>query len=407
MTRLLAYIRVIIKWRKLIFYNTLAITLLAVGISLILPQRFSAAAQILPPSDEDPFGMGSLLGGGLGTGRLGRLSMGMLGGSTSSDLMVGILTSRTVMTRVVEQCSITSYYRVRKNSMEEATKLLRKMTAITVNDEGIVKVVVDAKTPALAARIANTYVAELDVFLRYNNVTKGRNMRQFVEKRLSQVDSALALAQESLRSFQQENRVLAVDQEAVAAIDAYAKLKSELYARQAQLDMAQQFGSPDNPYVTMLRSEVSSFRDQLGTIERGGSGRGFGAGFGVSFEKLPSVAAEYLRRYRDFKIQEEAYAMLYQQYEYARIMEVRDMPAVTVLDRAIPPERRSYPRRWFVVILAFSFGLLAGIGLVFVCEYFEHISIVRPDEYRGWQEVRGQLALVAGRLAGSLARKKN
>jgi len=67
-------------------------------------------------------------------------------------------------------------------------------------------------------------------------------------------------------------------------------------------------------------------------------------GFGVSFERLPAVAAQFALRYQNLKIQEEAYATLYEQYEYAKILEARDAPALTVLDYAQPPSVGAFRR---------------------------------------------------------------
>jgi hypothetical protein len=94
----------------------------------------------------------------------------------------------------------------------------------------------------------------------------------------------------------------------------------------------------------------------------------------------------------DFKVQQEAYAALYQQYEYARVLEARDAPALTVLDYAVPPERKSSPKRTFIVAIVFLFSLAAGAAFAFVAEYFGFLRSARPDEYQNWRNVRNELA---------------
>jgi uncharacterized protein involved in exopolysaccharide biosynthesis len=405
--RLLRYLHVILKWRKLIFFNVLVLTLIAAIVSLVLPHRYTATAQLLPPPEEDMFGLSSVLGGGLSSGGLRRLiGGGKLGGQSPSDLMVGILSSRTVMGKVVERCSIIECSRVKRGSLEEALKALGAMTDLSVADDGIVGIAVEAKTPQLAADIANCYVEELDDFLRHSNVSSGRNMRVFIEGRLDEVENALAVVQESLEVFQQRHRVISIDDETKAAIDAYADLRSQLHLEQAELAMMESVSGLGNPQVARMKRQIRAMRGQLARLEAGGVGDGFGVGFGVSFESLPSVAAEYLRRYRDFKLQDGAYEMLYQQLEYAKIMEARDMPTLTVLDHAVPPERRSSPHRTVIIIVVLLFGLFAGIAFAFVLEYFGHIRDTRPEEYQSWQEVRSQFAAMAGRTGGLLSRKK-
>ena len=400
MNRVVKYLGVILKWRRLIFWNALAVTVSAAVVSLVLPQRYTATAQLLPPSDEpDIFGLTSLLGGGAG-GSLGKLKAGLMGAASSSDLTVGILSSRTVMQNVAERCSLAAYYQVRRPTPEKLVRRLKDMTKFTASNEGIVRIAVEANSRQLAARVANTFVAELDSFLRQSNIGRGHNMRVFIEKRLGQMDNSLAAAGESLRVFQEANKVASVEDETKAAIDAYAKLKSELSVQEAQYEAARAGASDENQYVDNLRRQMSASRGALQKLEVGGGSGGFGVGFGVSFEHLPDIAARFARVYLAFKIQQEAYAALYQQYEYARILEARDAPALTVLDYARPPERRSSPIRSRIVIIAFLFGLAAGCVFAFGAEYFDDLRLNKPIEYSGWAQLWAETRQVGARLRG-------
>jgi uncharacterized protein involved in exopolysaccharide biosynthesis len=395
--RLVNYLEVILKWRKLIVINTVAITLIVLVVSFILPKRYTASAQLLPPTDEgDIFGLTSVLGTGLGG--LSKLRISGLGGAaTASDIMAGILTSRTLMDRVAEQCSIAYYYRIKPEKTELVYKQLKNMTKVGVGAEGIVRISVEAKTPQLAAKVANAFISELDNFLRTSNISRGHNMRVFLEKRLAEMERTLVETQESLKVFQARHKVVAVDEETKAAIDAYARLKSQAYVKQAELEAIRDISSPDNPYYLNLQREVQAFSDQLRRLEQGGGEKGFGVGFAVSFEHLPEVGAEFARRYRDYRIQEEAYAMLYQQYEYAKVLEARDAPTLTVLDYAVPPQRHSFPKRSIFTIAAFLFSLGAGIVFAFTAEYFQFLRVSKPEEYEKWRSLGNEFT---GAVAG-------
>jgi tyrosine-protein kinase Etk/Wzc len=396
--RVVKYLGVILKWRRLIFWNTVVLSVLATVISFVMPPRYTASAQLLPPSDEgDIFGITSLLGGGASSS-LSKLKAGLSGASTGSDLVIGILSSRTVMQHVAERCSIPKYYGMRKPSPEKSVRQLKDMTKLAAADNGIVRISVEAKTRVLAAQVANAYVAELDSFLRYSNISRGHNMRVFIEKRLGQMDTSLATASESLKAFQEANKVASVEDETKAAIDAYAKMKSELSLQEAEYEAARSGASDENPYIDNLRREVEASQGELRRIEQGGVANGFGVGFGVSFERLPSVAAQFARRYQDFKIQEEAYATLYQQYEYAKVLEARDAPTLTVLDYAVPPERKSFPRRAVMVGAVLVFGLVAGVCFAFVAEYFDFLRTARPEEYGVWRRLGTEIRGLIGRL---------
>jgi capsule polysaccharide export protein KpsE/RkpR len=147
-------------------------------------------------------------------------------------------------------------------------------------------------------------------------------------------------------------------------------------------------------------------RGELGKIEAGGSSAGFGVGFGVPFERLPGVAAEFARRYQDFRIQQEAYSTLYQQYEYARVLEARDAPTLTVLDYAVPPERRSFPRRTLIVCAVLGFSFFAGVAFAMIAEYFASIKTTRPEEYEAWRDIAGDLVSLVRALRHPVPRTR-
>lgn len=411
MTRLAHYLLVLLRWRRLIVLNTLAITVLALVVSLILPKSYTGVARLLPPAgDEDVFGLsGTGLLGSSPAGRLGRLARisAMTSEGTPSDIMVGILGSRSIMDRVAAECSIGYYYRIKPAKTEAIRRQLAALSKFRVGDEGIVTILTTAKTPSLAAKIANTYVAQLDSFLRNSNISRGHVMRVFLERRLAEVDSTLRVAQESLRVYQERTRMVSVDDETRAAIDAYAQLKSQAYLKQAELEAVSDAASEDNPFVVSLRRELEAYQDQLRRLERGMSTGGFGVGFAVSFEHLPAAAAEFARRYRDYRIQEEAYAMLSQQYEYAKVLEARDAPTLTVLDYAVPPQRKSAPKRMMIVAAAFLFSLIAGISLALLIEYYAFLRRERPNDYSQWALVGEELSRLSRGVRRLLRSEKN
>jgi len=76
------------------------------------------------------------------------------------------------------------------------------------------------------------------------------------------------------------------------------------------------------------------------------------------------------------------------------------LPSLTVLDSAVPPERRSFPRRSFIAVVVLLFSLAAGVSFSFVSEYFGFIRDSRPDEYEAWRSLKAQVqAPVRGMLS--------
>jgi capsule polysaccharide export protein KpsE/RkpR len=358
----LKVVRFLMKYRGFIFWSVLLATVGVAVFSLVTPPAFRSTAQILPPTDEqDLLSTTSLLQ----TPTLSKMLRlgGSVRGGTSSDLLAAIFRSRAVQERVLELCNFKAEYKIRAKGVEEALKQLNKFTSVNASDEGIVRVSVDARSPVLAAKMANTYVAEVDRVLRESNMSRSRSVRIFLEQRLVQSDSELGAAAESLIEFQHEHKLVALDDETKAAVESYAKLKAQELNYDFESAVADKVMQPDHPYSQQLRRQSTGLRQQLSAFEGGAGVPGFGIGSSVPLHELPEVSARYIQLLADYKLKQELKGLLEEQYEQARIKEVRDTPAISVLDEGKVPERRSYPRRIKMTLTALFASLVIAVSL--------------------------------------------
>jgi uncharacterized protein involved in exopolysaccharide biosynthesis len=372
------YFAVAMKWRHYIARNVIIVTILAVVISLIIPVKYTATATILPPNPEQEamFGfMPGLTPGGISAGFSSMLTGMVPGVSTPSDLYATIMTSSRIKREIIDKYDLKNIFKAQ--TLHDAYEALDNITETEISPEGIITVGVTHKDKHLATDIANSYVEELDKFNTEIAMTVGKKYRIFIEERLKGAEDTLTQAEESLRAFQEKHHTVALDVEIQAAIETIAQLKSQIILHEVQKGVWSAAGQADNPYLHNINRDLRELRKQLSKIEFGkkdGAPPEFGAGFSVPFSELPEVSLEYARLYRDLKIQEAIFELLTQQYEHARIMEVKDTPTVQFLDEARVPEKKSWPRRSLIVIFAFFLSLFASILLVFSLEYIADIK---------------------------------
>ena len=69
---------------------------------------------------------------------------------------------------------------------------------------------------------------------------------------------------------------------------------------------------------------------------------------------------EYVRKLRDVKYYETIFDILARQFELAKLDEAKEGALIQVVDPAIPPDKRSFPKRALIVILATLAGLFIG-----------------------------------------------
>ena len=356
------YFLILFKGRKFIFWNVIIITFFSLFLSFVLPKRYKAIGQILPPPDEPTiYSLSQVLPGSSPTQRLTLRSWNI------SDILVAILKSRTIKEYILNNTQFLKFYKFKRT--EDALNFLEKITKITQSEEMVIKISVEVKNKNLAAEMVNAYITALDNFLKESMMSRGKYLRIFLENQLKKVENELAIARESLKVFQERHKLPELEEGIKSVLDAYAQLKSQLIVKEAELAMIKDISSPNNPYYQDLLAEVKKFREKLGEMEKGSGLGGFGPGFGTSFKDLPAVASEYIKRYQEWKLKNEILLLLQQQYEQAKLTEAKDTPTITILDYAKIPERPSFPKKKIFIISGFFFSLVFSILILFTKEY--------------------------------------
>ncbi len=84
------------------------------------------------------------------------------------------------------------------------------------------------------------------------------------------------------------------------------------------------------------------------------------------YEDSPELFMIYSQLFREVEVKKEVYLTLQQQLELARIEEVKKSPILHILDRAVPPIKKSYPNRsLFLIISAFLGFSFSSIIVIF------------------------------------------
>jgi capsule polysaccharide export protein KpsE/RkpR len=329
------------------------------------------------------FGFMTGLSSMTGTSGFSRMLGGMVPGvSTPSDLYAAIMQSSRIKREIIKKFDLQNEFSTK--NMHDTYRALTDITKVDITPEGIISVAITYKDKYLATDIANAYVEELDKFNTETAMTVGKRYRIFIEQRLQETLDSLEISENALRDFQQEHRTIALDIEIQSAIETIAQLKGEiilLEVKRGALSSANVYG---NPYVQNIDQQIRELRRQLNKLEMGSENDtidGFGVGFSIPLSDLPTASLKYIRLMREVKIQEAIYELLTQQYEQAKIMELKDTPTVQFLDHAGVPEKRSHPRRMLLVMIVFVLGLFVNIPLVFILEYISDVQ-KNPDEHK-------------------------
>jgi tyrosine-protein kinase Etk/Wzc len=328
---LLDLLQVVVENLRLLLLAPLALGLLALGISYLVQPTFTAATRFMPPQQQQ-IGAAIML---QSLGAIGGLASAAAGLKNPNDQFVGFLQSETIANALVERFDLVQRYD--SEFKVDARISLAKLSNISAGKDGLISVEVDDKDPAFAAQLANAYVEELGTLLSRLAVTEAQQRRAFFEAQLNETKSSLVKAELALKGSGVNSSALKSIPD--VAVKAVAELQTQIAGQEIKLSSLRGYLAETAPDFKQALTELTALRGQLAKLERSTS--------------APTTAADadYLTRYRDFKYYETLYALFAKQYELAKIDEAREGAVIQVVDAALPPERKSKPKKAQIAVL--------------------------------------------------------
>ncbi|MBE2185798.1 MAG: lipopolysaccharide biosynthesis protein [Rhodothermales bacterium] len=357
------------RWKILGF--ALVSAVLAAGVSLLMPNEYTASARLLMPDQST-----SLLTAFLGGQR--SVAARFLGGGASSGYTrpLAILTSRGVYEAVRDSFDLVRIYEIEPGPTAELDALRELQERATFGvDEGYeyLDVSVKDRSPQRAAAMANYFVQLLNRRSSELSSQTASEYRSFVEKRYDQANRSLDSLLDAVRAFQQRHGVIDLEIQAQASFAQIGQLRAEQARLQVQLQGLRETYGPEASEVlatqealreaTRLYEAALNGQDQVFPVARG---------------QVPALVREYAELERERVLQKSVLETLTPMVEAARMEQMRQVEVVQVVDLAVPPARKSEPRRTIIVLTVGLSALLLGVAAVLLYgQYRRHRSRLR------------------------------
>jgi capsule polysaccharide export protein KpsE/RkpR len=357
----------------MLYRVTLYAMLASTGLVFLIPSRYESTARLMPPDNQSSSGLAiaaaAMSGTGGAAGGLGGIAGDLLGLKSTSDVFVGVLSSRTAQDKLIEQFNLKKLYGAR--NMEDARKALTTNTNISVDRKSqITTIVVTDRSPQRAAAMGQAYVEELNRLVAELSTSSARRERIFLEGRLQGVTKDLEAAEKEFSQFASKNAAIDVKEQGKAMVEAAAMLQGQLIAAQSQYEGLRNIYTDDNSRVRSAKARIDELQRQLEKL--GGKDESSilaasqpGDSMYPSIRKLPLLGVTYADLYRRTKIQEAVLETLTKQYELAKVQEAKEIPTVKVLDTANTPDKRSFPPRLLIIFLGTTFAFATAACWVF------------------------------------------
>ncbi len=373
--------------RWLIIGGTLAICVLAGGLSFLLPKEYEATVQILPPREKkQSFGFSSLLS----SLPIPALRLGERG--TPSDISLAAIKSTTTRRRMVEKFGLMQRYEAR--TLTDAIEVLADNTTADMTEEGMLRVSVLDKDPQMAADMANYYIALLDsTNKRFSHKTASERL-DFIRGLLQEEDKKLEDKMKRLEQFQSEHNAISIADQARAAILTAASMQTAAIELGIERQGLLQSGlGPNHDKIKKLEREILLRQGTLAFLRDGPNPADnsvlqnkslqleLDENLFLPLKQIPSVAQEYANLEKDVLVQTSLLLVLLQQ-EAQSLIEAKDATStVQILDPATPPEVKAKPQRVLIVFIAGLLSLIASFSYVLGAVYMR-------DLQQRWRERR-------------------
>jgi tyrosine-protein kinase Etk/Wzc len=346
---------VIARSRRALALTVFWTMLASAGLVMLIPVSYTGTAIILAPQ---PSSTAAALLSQLGS--LGSLSPDALegGAKTPEETYLGILSSRTIADEMIRRFNLQSLYRTRH--MVDTRRALARHTHVEGTKGYLININVEDKSAKRAADMANAYVELLYGTNHRLALTQASQRRVFLEQQVNTEREVLSETELAIKRMQESTGVIEMSAQAELTMRTVALLRAEIVTRQLQLQQLQSIATEQNEKVSELEAGLGALREQLSKAEKGADGAETSDYF-LPAGKVPAAGLEYVRKMRDLRYHEALFEMLSKQYEMARLDEAKAPPLLQVVDWAIPLDKRTWPPRTLLVLLA---GLLSAVFVI-------------------------------------------
>jgi uncharacterized protein involved in exopolysaccharide biosynthesis len=389
----LGKLRLLWRERQFVYRVTFIGLLVTTLLAFLIPKQYESTTRLMPPDNQSGttlamLAMTSKMGAGLGSA-----ADSMLGLKSSGEVFVGILQSRTVQDQLVNRLDLRKVYHVKLG--EEARKRLAENSAISEDRKsGIITITVTDRDPRRAAAIGAAYVDELNRLVVELSTSGAHRERVFLEERLKTVQKDLQQAEKDFSQFASKNMAIDIKEQGKAMVEAAAVLQGQLIAAQSEEEGLRQIYTENNIRIRTVRARIAELQQQLEKV--GGKGEGSNAdaispsdSLYPSIKKLPLLGVTYADMYRRTKVQEAIYEVLTQQFELAKVEEVKEIPSVKEIDHADVPEKKSFPPRTLIVVIGTLFSFAFANAWILASAHWQGMDSGSPSKmvvetvYRG------------------------
>ncbi len=340
------------KNRKTIIITNLGIIILGLILCFVLPPVYTARSTFVRVGTT-PFEAGAMLGA------LAKLPFIF----KEQNLLdpYNIATTRWVMNKVIEKESLMTYYNA--EDIEAVYGIYLNRITVETKMDGMVVISYKDRDPKKAASICNTIVDVIDRFQKQSKLYTTSDYLDFLTTAKIQLEGEITSIRDSLATLMEQYGVW-LDYEHIGDIlnTMPKSLREEIIKKEMEYHYYLSQQGENNPITQRVKKELSFLYQRWEELYQKGIQTYKKHTVFPALEDVPSVFLSFLAFRAELSIKEDLYKMIMTEYYRSLFQKKKEVKSIQVIDYAVPPIHRSFPKRKLMMmgflILALLFDFL-------------------------------------------------
>ncbi|HLS54441.1 MAG TPA: polysaccharide biosynthesis tyrosine autokinase [Zeimonas sp.] len=243
-------------------------------------------------------------------------------------------------------------FTLRRHSLQSRAEQIRIDLRVseTKRQSGIMRVEYPGTDALAAARLVN---AIADAYVQQNaqrRAAEAEKSLQFLEEQLPQLRKQVEGAEGELNSFRNRQQTIDIPGEITGLLSQSVELEKNRLELEMKLKEGAGRYESAHPVMRALREQVASLTTQQKRVNE-------------RVRALPQIQQDYLRLARDVEVNTQLYVSLLNNAQQLRVARAGTIANVSIVDRAVAPEKPTKPRRALVLAVGLLGGLAGGFLL--------------------------------------------
>jgi capsule polysaccharide export protein KpsE/RkpR len=301
---------------------------------------------------------------------------GVFGTDIMPEQIVTIFNSETLRRKIIEKFNLYQNYEIGERPGKLKLALMQLSNDIVLKNEEVGKMGISRfvsfslnayhTSPDTSFQMVSFIFSQIDSVIKEISSDRGRRDRIFVEQQLAHAKSVLDSIQDQFQIFQIANKAYNVPEQVGVALKSYGQIRASIMSNEIQIRRLQSDYNSNYPGIASLEKTNRTLNEKLQKMEKLTD-----PDIMVGLEVATELAPQYANFIRNIEIQNELILLMTQEYEQAKLKEVRDVSQLKIIDQPYVPDYKARPKRIFLVATIVTVYMFLICGILLIVHFYK------------------------------------